>query len=83
MMMKRERACLPPQDEAISFFEASERLLMLGEVLLGWVEFHTGATVCNPPDKAARILDRARVDVFVTVAWGGGAAQPGDWEGSD
>ena len=71
------------QGESLCFFEASERLLMTGEVLIGWVDRASGNTICNPPLKTVCVLSRDTVDVFVTVAWGGGEAQPGDWVPSD
>ncbi len=75
-------ACLL-QDELICFYEAAERFLMMGEVLLGWVVKESGETICNPHNKAACVLSRSEVDMFLTVAWGGGEAQPGDWVPAD
>ena len=56
-------------------------MLLMGEVLIGWVDRRSGETICNPHNKTQCILSRESVDVFICVAWGGGEAQPGDWVG--
>ena len=58
-------------------------MLLMGEVLIGWVERHTGETICNPHNKHEHRLSRSTVDVFICVAWGGGEPQPGDWVPKD
>ena len=70
------------QGESVSFLEASERVLFLGEVLVGYIEKDSGSTVCNPPDKEARIISREVAESLVTVAFGGGKPQPWDWDGT-
>lgn len=59
------------QTEAISFYEASERVLgLFGEVLLGYMD-RAGETIINPHPKSRPTISRKAVDVLVTIAWGG------------
>ncbi|GAX81504.1 hypothetical protein CEUSTIGMA_g8932.t1 [Chlamydomonas eustigma] len=57
--------------ETISFFEASQRILLMGEVLIGYVEKESRRTVLNPHDKETPTLSCYLTDVFLTIAWGG------------
>ncbi len=69
--------------EVVSFLEASQRTLMLGEVLIGYVDREGDKrTVLNPLDKAAASLSCCVVDVLLTIAWGGGKQASEDWLGS-